>query len=73
MPLLVFVTLLVRSARAGRPRLGLASLLVLVATPWLLPWYAAWAVPLAAIEEDRLAWVLALVFCAYILPDGIPF
>jgi hypothetical protein len=72
LPLLVLVPLLVRSARAGRPRLGLASLCVLVATPWLLPWYAAWAVPLAAIEEDRLAWVLALAFCAYILPDGIP-
>jgi len=71
-PLLAMVPLLVRSARAGRPRLGLASLLILIATPWLLPWYAAWAVPLAAIEEDRLAWVLALGFCAYILPDGIP-
>jgi hypothetical protein len=71
-PLLAMVPLLVRSARAGRPRLGLASLLILIATPWLLPWYAAWAVPLAAVEEDRLAWVLALAFCAYILPDGIP-
>jgi hypothetical protein len=71
-PLLVLLPLLVRSARAGRPRLGLASLGVLIATPWLLPWYAAWAVPLAAVEEDRLAWVLALAFCAYILPDGIP-
>ena len=72
-PLLALLPLLVRSARAGRPRLGLASLLILVATPWLLPWYAAWAVPLAAVEEDRLAWVLSLAFCAYILPDGIPF
>jgi hypothetical protein len=72
-PLFVLVPLLLRSARAGRPRLGLASLLVLVATPWLLPWYAAWAVPLAAIEEDRLAWVLSLAFCAYILPDRVPF
>ena len=71
-PLLVLLPLLVRSARAGRPRLGLASLGLLVATPWLLPWYAAWAVPLAAVEEDRLAWVLSLAFCAYILPDGIP-
>jgi hypothetical protein len=71
-PLLLLLPLLARSARAGRPRLGLASLLLLVATPWLLPWYAAWSVPLAAIEEDRLAWVLALAFCAYILPDGIP-
>jgi hypothetical protein len=52
--------------------MALASMLVLVATPWLLPWYAAWVVPLAAVEEDRLVWVLALAFCAYILPDGIP-
>lgn len=73
LPLVVFLPLLVRSARAGRPRLGLASLLVLFATPWLLPWYAAWAVPLAAVEEDRWAWVLTLAFCAYILPDGVPF
>jgi hypothetical protein len=72
-PLVVFLPLLVRSARAGRPRLGLASLLVLFATPWLLPWYAAWAVPLAAVEEDGWAWVLTLAFCAYILPDGVPF
>jgi hypothetical protein len=71
-PLLALLPLLVRSARAGRPRLGLASLCILIATPWLLPWYAAWAVPLAAVEEDRLAWVLTLAFCAYILPDGIP-
>jgi hypothetical protein len=71
-PPLVLLPLLLRSARAGQPRLGLASLCVLVATPWLLPWYAAWAVPLAAVEEDRLAWVVSLAFCAYILPDGIP-
>jgi hypothetical protein len=71
-PLVALAPLLIRSARAGRPRMGLASMLVLVATPWLLPWYAAWAVPLAAVEEDRLVWVLALAFCAYILPDGIP-
>lgn len=71
-PMLVLAPLLVRSARRGRPRLGLASMSLLVATPWLLPWYAAWAVPLAAVEEDRLAWILALAFCAYILPDGVP-
>jgi len=71
-PLIALAPLLVRSARAGKPRMALASMLLLVATPWLLPWYAAWAVPLAAVEEDRLVWVLALVFCAYILPDGVP-
>ena len=72
LPLVALTPLLVRSARRGRPRMALASMLVLVATPWLLPWYAAWVVPLAAVEEDRLVWVLALAFCAYILPDGIP-
>jgi hypothetical protein len=72
-PLIAFAPFLVRSALRGKPRMGLASMLVLVATPWLLPWYAAWAVPLAAVEEDRLVWILALAFCAYILPDGVPF
>jgi hypothetical protein len=72
-PLIALAPFLVRSAQRGKPRLGLASMLVLVATPWLLPWYAAWAVPLAAVEEDRLVWILALAFCAYILPDGVPF
>jgi hypothetical protein len=71
-PLVALAPLLVRSAVRGRPRMALASMLLLVATPWLLPWYAAWAVPLAAVEEDRLVWVLALAFCAYILPDGVP-
>jgi hypothetical protein len=63
---------LVRSARRGRPRLSVATILLLLATPWLLPWYAVWVVPLAAVEEDRLAWVLALAFTAYLLPDGVP-
>jgi hypothetical protein len=71
-PLAVAVPWLVRSARAGRRRLGLTSGLLLVGTPWLLPWYAVWAVPLAAIEEDALAWVLTLALCAYLLPDRVP-
>ena len=68
----IAVPWLVRSARAGRARLGLTSGLLLVATPWLLPWYAVWAVALAAVEEDAAAWVLALVLCAYLLPDRMP-
>jgi hypothetical protein len=39
----------------------------------VLPWYAVWAVALAAVEEDRLAWGLSLVLCAYLLPDRVPF
>ena len=71
-PLLVALPWLVRDARAGRPRLGLATGLLVVASPWVLPWYAVWIVPFAAIEEDRLAWVLALVLSAYLLPDRVP-
>ena len=71
-PLAIAVPWLVRSARRGRRRLGLTSGLLLVATPWLLPWYAVWAVALAAVEEDAGAWVLTLVLCAYLLPDRVP-
>jgi hypothetical protein len=71
-PLFVAVPWLVRSARRGRPRLSIATVLLLLATPWLLPWYAGWVVPLAAVEEDQLAWALALAFTAYLLPDGVP-
>jgi hypothetical protein len=34
--------------------------------------YAVWAVPLAAIEEDRSARVLALALSAYLLRDAVP-
>ena len=56
----------------GRARLGLAAGLLLVATPWLVPWYAVWAVPLAAVEEDATARWLALGFSAYLLRDAVP-
>ena len=72
LPLAIAVPWLVRSAKAGRGRLALTSSLLLVGTPWLLPWYAVWAVPLAAVEEDALAWVLTLALCAYLLPDRVP-
>jgi hypothetical protein len=71
-PLLVALPWLVRSAWRGRPRLAVTSILMLGASPWVLPWYAIWVVPLAAIEEDTLAWVLAIAVSAYLLPDRIP-
>jgi hypothetical protein len=61
-----------REARHGRVRLGLAGCLLLATTPWLTPWYAIWAVPLAAAEDDRRAQLVALGFCAYLLPQAIP-
>ena len=61
-------------ARPGAGALGSGSrpALLLLATPYLVPWYAVWVVPLAAAEEDRAAQGLALVLCAYMLRQTIP-
>jgi hypothetical protein len=67
----VYAWLLVEAWR-GRARLALATGLLLVATPWLLPWYAVWTVPLAAVEDDRPARLLALALCAYLLRPYVP-
>ena len=53
-------------------RIRLAAALLLLATSWLQPWYAVWAVPLAAVEEDQLARVLTVAICAYFLRDALP-
>ena len=63
---------LAREALRGRARLGLTACLLLATTPWLAPWYAIWALPLAAAEGDRRAQLLSLGFCAYLLPQTIP-
>lgn len=63
---------LLREAARGRSRLGLATGLALLATPWLVPWYAVWAVPLAAAEDDTSAKLLALAVSAYLLPQTVP-
>jgi hypothetical protein len=34
--------------------------------------YAVWVVPLAAIEDDTLAWALVLGLSAYLLTDRVP-
>ncbi len=63
---------LLREAWHGRARLALTAGLLLVCTSWLVPWYAVWAVPLAAVEEDRTARILALALSAYLLRDAVP-
>jgi hypothetical protein len=63
---------LLREAWRGRARLGLTAGLLLLSTSWLLPWYAVWAVPLAAVEEDRAARWLALGLSAYLVRDAVP-
>jgi hypothetical protein len=68
---LVYVVL-AREAWRGRLRLALASAALLACAPYITPWYLAWVVPLAAVEEDKLARGLALAFTAYLLPQTIP-
>ena len=63
---------LLREAWRGRARLGLAAGLLLLAVPYLAPWYLAWTVPLAAVEDDSAARWLSLGLCAYLLPQTIP-
>jgi Glycosyltransferase family 87 len=63
---------LARDAASGNARLGRAACLLLATTPYLVVWYLAWAVPLAAPDEDRIARVGALAFTAYLLPQTIP-
>jgi uncharacterized membrane protein len=46
---------------------GWATLAVLVGTAWLVPWYVAWALPLAAVAGDRRLRLATLAFCAFIL------
>jgi hypothetical protein len=70
--LAVGLALLARGAVHGEARLGLAACLVLVTTPYLAVWYLAWAVPLAAPEEERASRLVALALTAYLLPQTIP-
>jgi alpha-1,6-mannosyltransferase len=63
---------LARQAWRGRARLGLTAGLLLCASPYLVPWYTVWAVPLAAVEDDPPAQWLALGLCAYLLSQRVP-
>jgi hypothetical protein len=64
--------LLARRALRGRGRTGVAAGLLLLATPYLAPWYLIWAAPLAAAEDDGAGQLLALALGAYLLPQTIP-
>ena len=63
---------LLREAVRGRARLGLAAALLLLALPYLTPWYLAWAVPLAAADDDADARWLCVALTAYLLPQAVP-
>lgn len=64
---LVLAFALWRTARGAdwRVAAGWSTIALLIATAWLLPWYAIWVLPLAAVSGDRRLCAAALVACAY--------
>jgi alpha-1,6-mannosyltransferase len=51
---------------------GWTTLALLLSTAWLLPWYAVWPLPLAAVSGDRRLRAATLIFCAYALLIHLP-
>jgi len=70
----VFAAALWRTARGGdwRSAAGWTTLALLLSTAWLLPWYVIWALPLAAVSNDRRLRAATLVFCAYAILIHLP-
>ena len=76
---LAVLALLLRSAwRSGRTGAGWiapagwATLALLVASAWLVPWYAIWLMPLAALGGDRRLLGASIAFCAYMMVIAMP-
>jgi Glycosyltransferase family 87 len=63
-----------RTARGAdwRVAAGWSMLALLLSTAWLLPWYAIWLLPLAAISGDRRLRGATLLFCAYAVLIHLP-
>jgi alpha-1,6-mannosyltransferase len=55
-----------------RTMAGWATLALLLCTAWLLPWYAIWALPLAALGDSRRLRAATLAVCAYALLIHLP-
>jgi alpha-1,6-mannosyltransferase len=71
---IVVAVTLWRTARGAdwRAMAGWATLALLLSTAWLLPWYAVWVLPFAALADSRLLRGAALVFCAYAIMIHLP-
>jgi len=70
----VFAVALWRTARGAdwRAAAGWTTLALLLSTAWLLPWYAIWALPLAAVSGDRRLRAATLLLCAYAVLVHLP-
>ena len=66
--------LLARTWRGADPirMAGWATLALLVASAWLVPWYALWLLPLAALAADRRLELATAALCAWMLVIAVP-
>jgi alpha-1,6-mannosyltransferase len=55
-----------------RAMAGWATLALLLSTAWLLPWYAVWLLPLAAVADSGRLRIAVLAFCAYAILIHLP-
>lgn len=71
---IVLIAALWRTARGAdwRVAAGWTTLALLLSTAWLLPWYAIWLLPLAAVSSDRRLCAATLLFCAYAVLIHLP-
>jgi alpha-1,6-mannosyltransferase len=72
--LAVLVFALWRTARGAdwRVAAGWSTIALLVSTAWLLPWYAIWVLPLAAVSGDRRLRAATLLLCGYAILIHLP-
>lgn len=72
--LLVLAATLWRTAQGAdwQAMAGWATLALLASTAWLLPWYAVWPLPLAAVADSRRLRIATLCFCAYAISIHLP-
>ena len=71
----VFLWLLWRAWRGtlnALDAIAWATLAILVASAWLVPWYILWLLPFAAISRDRRLHVATLALCAWMLAIAVP-
>ncbi len=70
----VALWLLARTWRGADPirMAGWATLALLIASAWLVPWYALWLLPLAALAADRRLELAAAALCAWMLVIAVP-
>lgn len=52
---------------------GWATLGVLLASAWLVPWYLLWLLPFAALARNRALTIATVVFAGYTMAIAIPF